>query len=225
MGGHPTGLYDGGFHFFFGRLAKIPSDGVPYPVFSFCALLPWQLFSYALTQSSNSLVSNASLVTKVNFPRLLIPMSSVFAGLIDFMIAFCVLLGLMVYYDIAITARVMFLPPLVVMAIITALSVGIWLSALNVKYRDVRYTIPFITQLWLFASPVVYSSSLLAEPWRWIYGLNPMAGVIEGFRWAMLGRDMAVGNMIGVSAVIVCILFLSGIGYFRRVERSFADII
>jgi lipopolysaccharide transport system permease protein len=213
------------FTLFFGRLAKIPSDGIAYPVFSFCALLPWQLFAYALTQSSNSLVSDASLVTKVNFPRLLIPMSSVFAGLIDFMIAFCVLLGLMSFYGISVTSRLIFIPPLVGMAVLTALSVGIWLSALNVKYRDVRYTIPFLTQLWLFASPVAYSSSLLPESWRWLYGLNPMVGVIEGFRWAMLGRDMAVGNMVGVSSLIVCVLFFSGIGYFRRVEGSFADII
>lgn len=213
------------FTLFFGRLAKVPSDGLAYPVFSFCALLPWQLFSYALTQSSNSLVSDASLVTKVNFPRLLIPTSSVLSGVIDFLIAFCVLLGLMAYYEIGVTLRILFLPPLIVFAVGTALSVGFWLSALNVKYRDVRYTLPFLSQVWMFASPVAYSSSMLPEAWRWVYGLNPMVGVIEGFRWAMLGREMAVGNMVGVSALIVVMLLLSGIAYFRRTERSFADII
>lgn len=167
------------FTIFFGKLAKMPSDGVPYPIFAYCALLPWQLFAFALTQSSTSLVTEARLITKVYFPRLIVPLSSVMAGLVDFAIAFVVLVGMMVYYGIAPTAKVIFLPLFLAFAVMTALAVGLWLSALNVKYRDVRYTIPFLAQFWMFASPVAYSSSLLPGKWRWVYGLNPMAGVIE----------------------------------------------
>jgi lipopolysaccharide transport system permease protein len=213
------------FTIFFGKLAKVPSDGIPYPIFAFCALLPWQLFSYSLTQSSNSLVAERNLITKVYFPRLIVPIASVLAGLVDFAIAFLVLLAMMVYYGIAPTVNTVYLPIFVVFAVVTALSVGLWLSALNVKYRDVRYTIPFLTQFWLFASPVAYSSSLLPEQWRWVYGINPMAGVIEGFRWAMLGRDVDFNGMVGVSAAIVVLLFVGGVYYFRSVERVFADII
>jgi lipopolysaccharide transport system permease protein len=213
------------FTVFFGKLAKIPSDGIPYPIFAFCALLPWQLFSFSLTQSSNSLVAERNLITKVYFPRLIVPIASVIAGLVDFAIAFVVLLAMMVYYDIAPTTKIFVLPILIAFAVLTALAVGIWLSALNVKYRDVRYTIPFLTQFWLFASPVAYSSSLLPENWRWVYGINPMAGVIEGFRWAMLDRELALSGMVGISVLIVIALFLGGLYYFRSVERVFADII
>ena len=213
------------FTIFFGRLAKIPSDGIPYPIFSYCALLPWQLFAFALTQSSNSVVAERNLITKVYFPRLIVPLASVLAGLVDFAIAFMVLLGMMVYYRILPTVNTVFLPLFLVFAILTALAVGLWLSALNVKYRDVRYTIPFLTQFWLFASPVAYSSSLLPERWRVVYGLNPMAGVIEGFRWALLDRDLAVDGMLWVSATAVVILFVGGLYYFRNMERTFADIV
>lgn len=213
------------FTIFFGRLAKVPSDGIPYPIFSFCALLPWQLFSFALTQSSNSLVNEARLITKVYFPRLIVPLSSVLAGLVDFAVALVVLLGMMVYYEIAPTSKIILLPLFIVFAVMTALAVGLWLSALNVKYRDVRYTIPFLTQFWMFASPVAYSSSLVPESWRWVYGLNPMVGVIEGFRWALLDRDLAVGGMLAVSVLAVSLLFLGGLYYFRSMERVFADIV
>ena len=175
------------FSVVFGRLLQAPSDGIPYPIFTFCALLPWQLFAHALTQSSNSLVSNERLITKVYFPRLVIPISAILAGLVDFGIAFVVLLGMMLYYGIVPTAAIVTLPLFLLLAVATALAVGLWLSALNVQYRDVRHTIPFLTQIWLFATPVAYASSLIPEPWRAWYGLNPMVGVVEGFRWALLG--------------------------------------
>jgi lipopolysaccharide transport system permease protein len=213
------------FTIFFGNLAKIPSDGVPYPIFTFCALLPWQLFSFSLTQASNSMVAEARLITKVYFPRLIVPLASVIAGLVDFAFSFLMLIGLMVYYGIVPSINMVFLPIFLMFAVITALAVGLWLSALNVKFRDVRYTIPFITQLWMFGSPVVYSSSLIPEQWRWIYALNPMTGVIEGFRWAVLSREMAVSEMMGVSVLVVVVLFIGGLYFFRSIERVFADIV
>lgn len=213
------------FSLFFGRLAKVPSDGIPYPIFSFCALVPWTLFAFTLTQSTNSLVTERGLITKVYFPRLIVPLASILAGLVDFAISFVVLLAMMLYYGIAPTTKVFFVPLFLVFMLLTAFSIGIWMSALNVRYRDIRYTIPFLTQFWLFASPVAYSSSLLPEEWRWAYGLNPMAGVIEGFRWALLGSELAVGGMMAVSATLVCCLFVLGLYYFRRVERTFADIV
>lgn len=212
------------FSIFFGRLAKVPSDGIPYPVFAFAALLPWQLFAFALTESSNSLVGSQNLITKVYFPRLVIPLASVLAGLVDFAIAFVVLFGLMLYYHITPTAAVAWLPLFVGLALATALSVGLWLSALNVKYRDVRYTIPFLTQLWMFATPVAYPSSLIPQPWRTWYGLNPMAGVVEGFRWALLGKSGGPGLLLWVSVAAVLILLVGGLFYFRRMESTFADI-
>ncbi len=212
------------FSLFFGQLAKIPSDGVPYPIFSFTALLPWSFFAYALGQSSNSLVGSANLISKVYFPRLVIPISSVLSGALDFAIAFVVLLGMMLYFGIAPTAAVVLLPVFLLLALVTALGVGLWLSALNVEYRDVRYTVPFLTQFWLFATPVAYPSSLLSEPWRTLYGLNPMVGVVEGFRWAMLGTAPP-GPMLGVSAVVSVALLISGAFYFRRMERTFADVV
>lgn len=213
------------FSIFFGRLAKVPSDGIPYPVFAFTALLPWQLFAYALTESGNSLVSNQNLITKVYFPRLVIPIAAVLAGLVDFAIAFVVLLVLMFYYGIVPTAAVALLPLFLLLGVTTALAVGLWLSALNVKYRDVRYTMPFLIQFWLFATPVAYPSSLVPEKWRALYGLNPMAGVVEGFRWALLGKAQSPGLLLGVSVAAVLVLLVGGLRYFRRTEATFADIV
>ena len=213
------------FSIFFGRLAKVPSDGIPYPIFAFAALLPWQLFAFALCESSNSLVGSQNLITKVYFPRLVIPIGSVLAGLVDFAIAFVILLGLMLYYRITPTAAVAWLPLLVLLALATALSVGLWLSALNVKYRDVRYTIPFLTQFWMFATPVAYPSSLVPEKWRALYGLNPMAGVVEGFRWALLGKTNAPGPLLWVSVGAVVVLLVGGLRYFKKTESTFADIV
>ena len=201
------------FSVFFGRLAKLPSDGIPYPVFAFAALLPWQLFAFSLSESSNSLVSSQNLITKVYFPRLVIPLSSVLAGIVDFAIAFVVLLGLMLYYGIRPTMAVVWLPLFVLLALATALSVGLWFSALNVKYRDVRYTIPFLTQFWMFATPVAYSSTLVPERWRVWFGLNPMAGVVEGFRWALLGKAGGPGGLIWVSVGAVLLLLTGGLFY------------
>jgi lipopolysaccharide transport system permease protein len=213
------------FSIFFGRLAKVPSDGIPYPIFTYCALLPWQLFAKALTASGNSLVENQQLITKVYFPRLVIPTSAVLAGLVDFGISFVVLLGMMFYYGIVPTAAVLTLPLFLLFAIATALAVGLWLSALNVQYRDVRYTIPFLTQFWLFATPIAYPSTLVPETWRTLYGLNPMAGVVEGFRWALLGRAGGIGPLLMVSVLAVTVLLVGGLIYFRRMEKTFADVV
>jgi len=213
------------FSLFFGRLAKVPSDGVPYPIFTYCALLPWQLFSHALTESSNSLVANERLITKVYFPRLVVPVSAVLGGLVDFAVAFVILLGMMAYYHIVPTVMIVTLPLFLLLAIMTALGVGLWLSALNVQYRDVRYTITFLTQFWLFATPVAYPSSIVPERWRWLYGLNPMAGVVEGFRWALLGKSEGPGPMLAVSVAVVILLLIGGLYYFLRMDQTFADIV
>lgn len=213
------------FSIFFGRLAGVPSDGIPYPVFTFTALLPWQLFSYALIESSNSLVANERLITKVYFPRLVIPLSAVLAGLVDFSIAFGVLVVMMLFWGIVPTVAIFTLPFFILLVIATALAVGLWLSALNVQYRDVRYMLPFLSQFWLFATPIAYPSSLIPEPWRALYGLNPMAGVVEGFRWALLGTTSNTTSLLIVSMVIVTVLLVSGLAYFRRMERTFADIV
>jgi lipopolysaccharide transport system permease protein len=213
------------FSIFFGRLAGIPSDGLPYPLFALCGLLPWQLFAYALTQASNSVVAEQRLITKVYFPRLIIPLASVLSGLVDFAIAFGLLLGMMALYGVAAGWAVLAVPLLVVFAVATALAVGLWLSALNVKFRDFRYTIPFLTQFWMFVTPVVYPSSIVPEPWRPLYGLNPMAGVVEGFRWALLGAGEVSGGLLLVSVASVTVLLVGGLFYFRRMERVFADIV
>jgi lipopolysaccharide transport system permease protein len=213
------------FSVFFGRLAKMPSDGIPYPVFAFAALLPWQLFAYALSESSNSLVGSQHLITKVYFPRLVVPLAAVLAGLVDFTIAFAVLLALMWYYGIMPTGAIVLLPLFVLFAVVTALAVGLWLSSLNVKYRDVRYTIPFLTQFWMFATPVAYPSSLVPENWRALFGLNPMAGVVEGFRWALLGKAQGPGPLLAVSVLAVVILLIGGLMYFRKMETTFADLV
>lgn len=209
----------------FGTLARVPSDGLPYPLFAFAGLLPWQLFAFALTESSNSLVANQRLITKVYFPRLVIPLASILPAVVDFGIAFLVLVVLMMWFGVVPTAAVIALPIFVGLALMTALGVGIWLSALNVEYRDVRYTLPFLTQLWLFATPIVYPASLLPEPWRTLLGLNPMAGVVEGFRWALLGTPAPSAPLLLVSSGVALVLLLTGALYFRRLERGFADVI
>ena len=213
------------FSLFFGRLAKVPSDGIPYPVFTFCALLPWQLFANALTESSNSLVGNQNLITKVYFPRLVVPISAVLGGLVDFVIAFVILLGMMLYYGIVPGWAIVTLPGFILLAVLTALGVGLWLSALNVQYRDVRYTINFLVQFWLFLTPVAYPSSIVPEKWRPLYGLNPMAGVVEGFRWALLGKSQPPGAMLWVSVAAVIVILFGGLYYFRKMEQQFADIV
>jgi lipopolysaccharide transport system permease protein len=213
------------FSVFFGRLAGIPSDGLPYPIFAYCALLPWQLFAHALTESSNSLVANERLITKVYFPRLVVPISAVLAGLLDFLVAFVVLIGMMMYYHIRPTAAVWTVPLFLLLAVGAALGVGLWLSALNVQYRDVRYTIPFLTQFWLFLTPVAYPSTLVPVSWRALYGLNPMAGVVEGFRWALLGKAEGPGALLAVSVAITIVILVGGLYYFRRMEKTFADVV
>ena len=213
------------FSLFFGRLANIPSDGVPYPIFSFTALVPWTFFANALAQASNSLVVNANMVKKIYFPRLALPIATVLAGVVDFALAFVVLLGIMFFYGLVPTVNLIWLPLFALLALVTSLGVSLWLAAMNVQFRDVRYTIPFLTQAWLFVTPIAYPSSLLPEPWRTVYGLNPMAGVVEGFRWALLGTDTAPGKMIIISVLVAVTLFVSGAFYFRRMEQSFADVL
>jgi lipopolysaccharide transport system permease protein len=213
------------FSVFFGRLAKIPSDGVPYPIFAFAALLPWQLFANALTMAGSSLVAEQKLITKVYFPRLIVPTSAVLVGLADFAIALLLLLAMMAFYGLTPTWAILLLPGLIVLALAAALAVGLWLSALNVQYRDVRYTVPFLTQCWLFLSPVAYPSSIVPEQYRTFYGLNPMAGVVEGFRWALLGTENPPGAMFWVSSAIVVLMLVSGLYYFRGMEKTFADVV
>lgn len=213
------------FSIFFGNLAKLSSDGIPYPIFSFAALVPWTLFSNGLTQATNSLVASSNLIKKVYFPRLIIPIATVLAGVIDFLLAFGVLLILMIFYGITPTINILWLPVFLLLTIIASLAVSLWLSALNVEYRDIKYVIPFLTQIWLFATPIAYSSTLLNEPWRTVYGLNPMVGVVEGFRWALLGTNTQPGMMAVASAGAALLLLFSGAFYFRRMEKTFADTI
>jgi len=212
------------FSLFFGRLAGIPSDDVPYPIFSYAALVPWTFFSNAFIQASNSLVNNAGMIKKIYFPRLAVPLATVLAGSFDFVLAFIVLLGMMLYFGITPSINVIWLPFFVLLALITSLGVGLWFSVMNVQFRDVRYIVPFLSQAWMFATPIAYPSSLLPEPWRTIYGINPMAGVVEGFRWALLGTKTAPGPIIIVSTLVSVALLVSGAFYFRRMEKTFADV-
>ncbi len=213
------------FSLFFGKLAKMPSDGVPYPIFSFAALVPWTFFATSLTNSSNSLVGSANLIKKVYFPRLAIPIATVLSGLVDFAIAFGMLIAMMIWYRVHPTVNALWLPLFLLLALVTSLGVGLWLSALNVKYRDVKYVVPFLTQFWLFATPVAYPSSLLAGKWRAIYALNPMVGVVEGFRWSLLGTRTNPTSVIAVSTAAAVVMLVSGAFYFRRMERTFADVV
>jgi len=213
------------FSIFFGKLARMPSEGIPYPIFAYAALLPWSYFAQSLTSCSNSLIGSSHLITKIYFPRLIIPISSVVSGIVDFAISFSILLAMMFYYKIFPNLMILLLPLLILMAMATALGAGFWLSALNVQYRDIRYTISFLTQFWFFATPVVYPSSLVPERWQFLYGLNPMVGVIEGFRVALLGKGQIVGPMFMVSVIVIVFLLVTGMFYFRRMEKVFADVI
>ena len=213
------------FSIIFGRLAKLPSDGIPYPIFAYTALLPWELFAHSLSSSTNSMVGSRGLITKLYFPRMFIPMGSILAGLVDFTIAFVLLIGMMFYFDIRPTVALFTLPLFLAFAVATALSIGLWLAVLNVRFRDVRYTLPFLTSFWLWATPVAYSTSLIPEKWRIIYGLNPMAGVVEGFRWAMLGKEGGLGPLVLVSVLVVAVLLSGGLMYFHRMEKTFADLV
>lgn len=212
------------FSLIFGAFAKIPSDGIPYPLFSYAALLPWTLFAEGMTRSTNSMVANAPIMTKVYFPRLLMPISGIMSPLVDFCIAFSILIAMMIYYGFVPTVNVIFLPAFLLLAIATSLGVGLWLSALNVQYRDFQYTVPFLIQIWMYASPVVYPASMLPESLRVWYGLNPMAGVIEGFRWALLGTTPP-SAMILVSVGVVVVMLVSGLFYFKKMEQYFADLV
>ena len=213
------------FSLFFGKLAKMPSDGVPYPIFSFTALVPWTFFATSLMNSSNSLVGSANLIKKVYFPRLAIPTATVLSGLVDFAIAFAMLVALMLWYGITPSVHALWLPFFLLLALVTSLGVGLWLSAMNVKFRDVKYVVPFLTQFWMFATPVVYPSSLLRGKWRAVFALNPMVGVVEGFRWSLLGTNTNPRSIIAVSSITAIMILVSGAFYFRRMERSFADIV
>jgi len=214
------------FNFIFGSVAKVPTDGIPYPIFSYTALLPWGLFVTALNQASRSLTSNHNMITKVYFPRLVLPMASVLAGLVDFAIAFVIMLGMMWYFKVTPTLSVLWtLPLFLLLAIITALGVALWLSAINVKYRDVNYALPFLTQFWLFITPVAYSANVISEKWQLVYSLNPMAGVVNGFRWALLGAGNGPDLALWVSTGISVLILVSGLFYFRNMERTFADTI
>ncbi len=213
------------FTLFFGRLIGISSNGVAYPVFAYVALLPWNLFARGLTDSSTSLVANSQLVTKVYFPRLILPASAVLAALVDFLFAFGVLIGLMLYYGIVPTVSILTLPLFLVIALMSSMGIGFWFSALDARYRDVRYTIPFLTQLWFFATPVVYPLGLVPQSWKLLYSLNPMVSVVEGFRWALLGEAWALDPFLGVSLAVLGVMLVGGLFYFRRVERTIADVI
>jgi lipopolysaccharide transport system permease protein len=213
------------FSLFFGKLAKIPSDGLPYPLFCYAALVPWTLFSNGLTQSAASLVSNSNLVRKIYFPRLAIPISTVLSAFVDFGVTLGVLLAMMLYYGVLPGINIVWLPYFIVLALVTSLGTGLWLSALSVQFRDVRYVIPFLTQFWMFATPITYPSSLLQQPWRSVYGINPMVGVVEGFRWTLLGTRTNHVSILIVSTLTSLAVLLGGAYYFRRLERNFADVL
>jgi lipopolysaccharide transport system permease protein len=213
------------FTLFFSKLAKIPSEGIPYPLFAYAGLLPWQLFSRTITDATRSLITDQRLITKVYFPRIMVPMAATLAGMVDFAIAAVLLIVLMATYGVAPGLGVLLLPLFVLLMLVTALGVGFWLSALNAEYRDVAYAMPFLNQFWLFITPVVYPSSLVPEQWRLVYALNPMAGVVEGFRWALLGTGAVSWTVLAVSTSVAVTLFVSGVAWFRRCERTFVDVI
>lgn len=213
------------FSLFFGKLARIPSDGIAYPIFAYAALVPWTFFANGLAISSQSLVSDANLIKKVYFPRMAIPIATVLSGVVDFALALAVLLGMMWYFGIAPTLNVVWLPLFLALAFVTALAAGLWLAALNVRYRDVRYVVPFLVQVWMFATPIAYPSSLLEEPWKTLYGVNPLVGVVEGFRWALLGTQTAPGPMVWVSGLAAAVLLAGGAAYFTAMEQHFADVV
>jgi lipopolysaccharide transport system permease protein len=215
------------FSLIFGGIADLDSEGIPYPLFSFTALLPWQLFAKALSDAGQSMVKNRAMITKIYFPRLVIPISSVLSGLVDFLIAFVILLGMMLYFGVTPTQSFWSLPLFLLLALITALGVGLWFSALNVQFRDIGYILPYLTQVWLYITPVAYSSQYISEKWQIIYALNPMAGVVQGFRWALLGTEFGTRAEITllVSTVISIVIFITGLFYFRRMERTFADLV
>ncbi len=213
------------FSLFFGRLAKMPSDGYPYPIFIIVAQIPWTFFANGVTQASNTLVANANMVKKIYFPRLTMPIAAVLAGLVDFTLAFLVMMGMLFYYDVMPTVKIIWLPLFLLLAFTTSLGVSLWFAAMNVQFRDVRYIVPFFIQVWFFSTPITYSSSLLSEPWRTLYGVNPMVGVTEGFRWALLGTETAPGPVIAISALVSLTILTGGLFYFRRMEKSFADVV
>lgn len=213
------------FSLFFGKLAHIPSEGLPYPIFYYSALLPWMYFASALQSSTNAIVDNQRLITKVYFPRLALPISAVLSPLVDFGVSFALFILMMIYYGMRPMFALLWMPAFLLLAVLTALGVGMWLSALNAIYRDVRYVLPFLTQFWMFASPVAYPSSIVPAKWRWLYGLNPMAGVIEGFRWSLAGNGQAPGRLVLVSTLVVIAVLLGGIAYFQRMETTVADVV
>jgi lipopolysaccharide transport system permease protein len=213
------------FNFVFGTVAKVPTEGIPYPIFSYAALLPWGLFSAALNNASRSLTTNQNMVSKIYFPRLVLPLASVLGGLVDFAIAFLILVVLMIYYKITPTTAIWTLPLFLVLTVVTALGVALWLSAINVQYRDVNYVLPFLTQFWLFLTPVAYSANVISAKWQVVYSLNPMAGVVNGFRWALLGTNTGPNMNMVVSICISLVVLVSGLFYFRSMERTFADTI
>jgi homopolymeric O-antigen transport system permease protein len=213
------------FSLFFGRLAHIPSEGLPYPIFYYSALLPWTYFATSLQNATNTIVDNQRVITKVYFPRLALPLSSVLSGLVDFGVSFLMFVAMMLYYRMRPGVNVLWLPAFLLLAVLTALGVGLWLSALNAIYRDVKYVMPFLVQFWLFASPVAYPSSLVPAKWRWLYGLNPMAGVIEGFRWSLAGSRKAPGGLLLVSSGMVLLILLGGIAYFQKMETTVSDVV
>ncbi len=213
------------FSLFFGKLGKMPSDNIPYPIFCYAALVPWTFFANGLTQSSESLIGNANLIRKVYFPRLTIPIAAVLSGIVDFGLAFIVMLGMMLYYGVVPGFNLIWLPLFLLLTLVCSLGVGLWLSALNLKYRDVRYVVPFLTQLWLFITPIAYPSSILPARWQLVYGLNPMAGVVKGFRWALLGNTPAPGPIIIASSLASLLILIGGVFYFRSMERTFADLV
>lgn len=213
------------FTVFFNRLAGLKSDGAPYELFSYAALVPWQFFASGITNSATSMVSNERIITKVYFPRIIIPVSSILSSLVDFALAFGVLIIMIFAFGMIPTINIIWLPLFLLLALVTAVGVGLWLAALNVQFRDVRYVLPFLVQIWMFATPIAYSSSLLSEPWKTLYGINPMVGVVEGFRWALLGTETRPGAIIIVSIGVSLLIFFSGLGYFQKMEEQFADII